>query len=208
MSNALEVKALLIEISILPIQAPSMRTWEIKFPPASTTAIFMGWPISSALRSAASINDLACANVISIFIKFCREQLLLKFKLKRKHYSDFIIFHLSAIIASIRYFINQPFSLCFIISDKRPGISNLLLYHFRIIRTRDQYSNGKGPAKVYGLLDTQAVGDDFGIVPMVKMGCSSKKPAVCQCLHGQRRHFFIHQFGQYIVDKTFVTGIK
>ena len=39
-------KRLVEAISTLPILAPSMRAWATKLPPASTTAIFSGWPIS------------------------------------------------------------------------------------------------------------------------------------------------------------------
>ena len=42
MSNAREVKALLMAILMLPIQAPSMRSKATRFAPASTTAMFMG----------------------------------------------------------------------------------------------------------------------------------------------------------------------
>jgi hypothetical protein len=41
-SNAFDVHALLIEMFTLPIQAPSCRTWATRFPPASTTAMFIG----------------------------------------------------------------------------------------------------------------------------------------------------------------------
>ncbi|MFL4475462.1 hypothetical protein ACIPVK_15795 [Paeniglutamicibacter sp. MACA_103] len=37
---------------MLPSQATSIRTRETKFAPASTTAMFMGWPISAAHASA------------------------------------------------------------------------------------------------------------------------------------------------------------
>jgi hypothetical protein len=63
MSKALEVNALLIEISMLPIHAPSMRTCETRFPPPSTTAMFIGCPISAAFPSAAAITRRASANV-------------------------------------------------------------------------------------------------------------------------------------------------
>jgi hypothetical protein len=42
------VKALLIAILIEPIQALSIRMWEMRLAPSSTTAMFMGWPISMA----------------------------------------------------------------------------------------------------------------------------------------------------------------
>src|SRR5690242_17254957 len=63
MSKARDVKALLIEMSMLPIHAPSMRTCATRLPPPSTTAMFMGWPISAALRSAAAITLLASSKV-------------------------------------------------------------------------------------------------------------------------------------------------
>src|ERR1017187_2285519 len=58
-SKARDVKALLIEISILPIQAPSIRTCATRFPPPSTTAIFIGCvlqahEITNALTSQAT----------------------------------------------------------------------------------------------------------------------------------------------------------
>ena len=42
-SNARAVNALLIEMSTLPIQAPSILTWAMRSPPASTTATFDGY---------------------------------------------------------------------------------------------------------------------------------------------------------------------
>jgi hypothetical protein len=42
-------------ISILPIQAPSIRTCAIRFGPESTTAMFIGWLISDARFWAAEI---------------------------------------------------------------------------------------------------------------------------------------------------------
>src|SRR5690606_13883869 len=66
MSNAREVQALLIEMSTEPSHAPSMRTWATRLPPASTTATFMGWPISSALASAAAITRRASASVSAV----------------------------------------------------------------------------------------------------------------------------------------------
>jgi hypothetical protein len=45
-------------------RAPSIRAWAIRFPPASATAIFIGWPISAALLSAAAIIFRASFKVI------------------------------------------------------------------------------------------------------------------------------------------------
>lgn len=42
--KARDVRAVLIDMSTLPIQAPSWRAWAIRLPPASTTAMFIGWP--------------------------------------------------------------------------------------------------------------------------------------------------------------------
>src|ERR1700730_2980214 len=50
---------------MLPIQAPSIRTWLTRFPPASTTAMFIGWPISRALASAAVITRRASLREIT-----------------------------------------------------------------------------------------------------------------------------------------------
>src|SRR5258705_2379267 len=55
MSKAREVQAFLMEMSMEPSQALSMRTWAMRLPPASATAIFMGWPISAAFFSAAAM---------------------------------------------------------------------------------------------------------------------------------------------------------
>ena len=63
MSNARDVYALLIEMSMLPIHAPSIRACATRLPPASTTAMFIGWPISAALASPASMTRRACASV-------------------------------------------------------------------------------------------------------------------------------------------------
>src|SRR6185312_11294488 len=62
MLKAREVKALLIAMLIEPIQALSMRIWEIRLAPSSTTAMFIGWPISIAFFSAASIIRRASAS--------------------------------------------------------------------------------------------------------------------------------------------------
>src|SRR5437899_7425163 len=58
-SKAREVYAFLIEISILPSQAPSMRTWDTRLPPSSAMAMFIGCPISAAFFSAAAITRRA-----------------------------------------------------------------------------------------------------------------------------------------------------
>jgi len=67
-----EVKALLIEMSTLPIQAPSMRTWETRLPPSSTTAMFMGCLISTAFCSAAAMTLRASSSVTITIL--CNEQ--------------------------------------------------------------------------------------------------------------------------------------
>src|SRR5271157_5377434 len=46
---------------MLPIQAPSMRTWATRLPPSSATAMFMGCPISCAFFSAAAMTRRASA---------------------------------------------------------------------------------------------------------------------------------------------------
>src|SRR6266576_2823247 len=51
-----------MEISMLPIQALSMRMWATMFPPSSATAIFIGCPISMALFSAALITRRASSS--------------------------------------------------------------------------------------------------------------------------------------------------
>src|SRR5579871_1615114 len=61
MSNARDVKAFLIEISMLPSHAPSILTWDTRLPPSSATAMFMGCPISAAFFSAAAITLRASA---------------------------------------------------------------------------------------------------------------------------------------------------
>src|SRR5258707_732843 len=54
---------------MLPIQAPSMRTWETRLPPSSTTAIFMGCLISTAFCSAAAMT-LRASSSVSITILY------------------------------------------------------------------------------------------------------------------------------------------
>src|ERR1700730_10041207 len=61
-SNARDVEAFFIEISMLPIQALSIRMWATMFPPSSATAIFIGCPISLALFSAALITRRASSS--------------------------------------------------------------------------------------------------------------------------------------------------
>src|SRR5919112_2046213 len=57
-----------IEIVMLPTNAPSILTCALRLPPASTTAISIGWPISSAFRSAASMTRRASSSVIVSFV--------------------------------------------------------------------------------------------------------------------------------------------
>ena len=59
MSKNRAVRAFLIEISILPNHAPSIRPNAFKFPPASTTATFINVSISAAFRIAASTTRCA-----------------------------------------------------------------------------------------------------------------------------------------------------
>src|SRR5260370_5703866 len=54
----------LTEMSVLPIQAASMRTWETRLPPSSTTATFIGCLISTAFFSAAAMIFRASSSVI------------------------------------------------------------------------------------------------------------------------------------------------
>src|SRR6266446_681864 len=61
-SNARDVYAFFIEISMLPIQALSIRMWVTMFPPSSATAIFIGCPISVAFFSAALITRRASSS--------------------------------------------------------------------------------------------------------------------------------------------------
>src|SRR5829696_4680649 len=49
-------------MSMLPSQAPSMRTCATRLPPASTTAMFIGWLISVAWASPAARTRLASAS--------------------------------------------------------------------------------------------------------------------------------------------------
>src|SRR4051794_9016088 len=51
-------------MSMLPNQAPSMRTCEIRLPPSSATAMFIGCPISFAFLSAAVIILRASSSLI------------------------------------------------------------------------------------------------------------------------------------------------
>ncbi len=75
MSKAREVKAFLIEISILPSHASSMRTWATRLPPLSATAMFIGWPSSFAFFSAAAMIVRASSRVtIEIFFKRSGEE--------------------------------------------------------------------------------------------------------------------------------------
>src|SRR6267142_2735619 len=61
-SNARDVKAFFIEMSMLPIHALSIRMWATMFPPSSATAIFIGCPISLAFFSAALITRRASSS--------------------------------------------------------------------------------------------------------------------------------------------------
>ena len=64
MSKALAVNALLIAMSILPNHAPSIRMKALRFVPASTTAMFIGCPISFAFASPAAMTRCAFSRVI------------------------------------------------------------------------------------------------------------------------------------------------
>src|ERR1700687_2792709 len=63
-SKARDVNALLIEMSMLPIHAPSRGTGETRLPPSSTTAMFIGCLISTAFFSAAAMIFRASSSVI------------------------------------------------------------------------------------------------------------------------------------------------
>src|SRR5829696_7295492 len=53
---------------MLPTNAPSILTCALRLPPASTTAISIGWPISWAFRWAASMTRRASFSVIVSFV--------------------------------------------------------------------------------------------------------------------------------------------
>src|SRR3712207_1570495 len=53
---------------MLPTNAPSILTCALRLPPASTTAMSMGCPISSALRTAASMTRRASSSVMVSFV--------------------------------------------------------------------------------------------------------------------------------------------
>src|SRR5215212_2765895 len=57
-----------IEIVMLPTNAPSILTCALRLPPASTTAMSIGCPISSAFRSAASMTCRASSSVMVSFV--------------------------------------------------------------------------------------------------------------------------------------------
>src|SRR5215212_9028033 len=57
-----------MEIVMLPTNAPSILTCALRLPPASTTAMSMGWPISSAFRWAASMTRRASSSVMVSFV--------------------------------------------------------------------------------------------------------------------------------------------
>src|SRR4029434_8677909 len=76
-SKAREVKAFLMEISMLPIQASSIRTWATRFPPASATAMFIGCSSSFAFLSAAAITLFASSSVNMSVSFHCSRELQL-----------------------------------------------------------------------------------------------------------------------------------
>jgi hypothetical protein len=61
MSKKRAVRAFLMEISMLPSQAPSIRAKALRLPPASTTAMFIKVSISVAFFIAVSTRTCACA---------------------------------------------------------------------------------------------------------------------------------------------------
>src|SRR5438105_13608544 len=70
MSKAREVNAFLIEISMLPSHAPSIRTCETRFPPSSQTAMFIGCPIWAAFFSAAAMSRRASSSLMPMCLPF------------------------------------------------------------------------------------------------------------------------------------------
>src|SRR2546423_6048033 len=64
MSKARDVHAFFCAMSMLPSQAPSIRSNATRLPPPSTTATFIGWPISPAFFSAAAMIRRASLKVI------------------------------------------------------------------------------------------------------------------------------------------------
>src|SRR5919198_2795400 len=64
MSNDRAVYALFWAMSIDPSQAPSMRAKAVRLLPSSTTAMFIGTPISSALARAPSTTSCAALSVM------------------------------------------------------------------------------------------------------------------------------------------------
>ena len=66
MSKAREVNAFLIEMSMLPSHAPSILTCETRLPPASHTAMFIGWLICAAFFSAAAMIRRASSSFTDI----------------------------------------------------------------------------------------------------------------------------------------------
>src|SRR5215207_9330639 len=57
-----------MEIVMLPTNAPSILTCALRLPPASTTTISMGCPISSAFGSAPSMTRRASSSVMLSFV--------------------------------------------------------------------------------------------------------------------------------------------
>jgi hypothetical protein len=80
MSKARAVNALLIEMSMLPIGAPSIRMCATRLPPTSATAMLSGWPISFALASPAAITRRASSNDTdpTVFISFSLSRFLVR----------------------------------------------------------------------------------------------------------------------------------
>jgi hypothetical protein len=67
MKNHADVFAFLVEMSIEPGHAPSIRANAIRLAPASTIQMFMNKPNSLAFAFAALMAVSACANVRFIF---------------------------------------------------------------------------------------------------------------------------------------------
>src|SRR5215203_4147941 len=57
-----------MEIVMLPTNAPSILTCALRLPPASTTAMSMGFPISLAFRSAPPMTRRASSSVMVSFV--------------------------------------------------------------------------------------------------------------------------------------------
>src|SRR5215211_3904588 len=123
---------------MLPTNAPSILTCALRLPPASTTAISIGCPISSAFRWAASMTRRASCSVMVSFV-FAASAII---SLSRRSLSMFALEPLRRNLAYHRLARSQTHSsIPLISSGTQPTLVQYLLERASITMKLDRYSH-------------------------------------------------------------------